>query len=344
MSEDHLPDPTGDEPPLPGEQAAEAAVAPADPAPPPPPARRSWVRRIALFPLTRIVAGMGVCGLAGGSVFALSTPLARLLGTTRDAATVLAALPATAVLLLAYAFVFWLLERRPITELSPRSMLREGAGGFLLGGVLVGLAYTVLAAAGAYRVLGTTDGRGLLGGLVLITFFATFEEVVFRGVLYRVVEGSLGTLLALAISAALFGWVHADNPGAGHLGAVSAGLAGMLLGLCYTLTRGLWLPIGLHIGWNYAQVVSGTPVSGNTQLTEAAWLRGELVGSELFTGGTYGIENSLVCIALIVVLTAAGLALGARHRLLVAPFWSRRKLSVQVAEHGTDPPTPPIAG
>lgn len=346
MSDDHPSDPTGGEParPLPaGEAPPTVAVLP-EAAPSPLPPRRSWGRRVALFPLTRILVGSVGCVLAGGSVFGLSKPLARWLGTTHDAATLLTALPATVALLLAYALVFWLLERRAITELSRRGTLREGAGGVLLGLLLVGVLYGVLAAAGAYRVLGTTDGSGLLGGLLLITFFATFEEVVFRGALYRVVEGSLGTVLALVISAALFGLVHADNPGAGNLGAVSAGLAGMLLGVCYTLTRRLWLPIGLHIGWNYAQVVFGTPVSGTTRLTEAAWFRGELVGSELLTGGAYGVENSLVCIALIVVVTAAGLVVGWRGGLLVSPFWSRRPASAQVAEQGADPQPPGVAG
>ncbi|MGV8040384.1 MAG: lysostaphin resistance A-like protein [Thermoanaerobaculaceae bacterium] len=346
MSDDHTRDATAGEPAplLPADEAPPAVAVPPTAAQSPRSARRSWGRRIALFPLTRILVGSVVCTLAGGGVFALSSPLARWLGTTRDAASVLMAVPATAALLLAYALVFWLLERRPITELSRTGTLREGAGGLLLGLLLVSFLYGVLAAAGAYRVLGTTDGSGLLGGLLLITFFATFEEVVFRGVLYRVVEGSLGTILALVISAVLFGWVHADNPGAGNLGAVSAGLAGVLLGVCYTLTRRLWLPIGLHIGWNYAQVVFGTPVSGTTRLTEAAWFRGELVGADLLTGGAYGVENSLVCIALIVVVTGAGLVVGARTGLLVAPFWSRRATSAQVAEQGADPQTPGVAG
>lgn len=343
MSDDLPSESTGGElaPALPDGEVPLAAV---EPPPSPPPPRPSWGRRIALFPLTRIVVGSVACMLAGGSVFALSAPLARWLGSTRDAASVLTALPATAALLGAYALVFWLLERRPITELARTGSLTENGGGFLLGFVLVGGIYGVLAALGAYRVLGTTDGSGLLGGLLLITFFATAEEVVFRGALYRVVEGSLGTVLALVISAALFGLVHADNPGGGSLSAVSAGLAGLLLGVCYTLTRRLWLPIGVHIGWNYAQVVFGTPVSGTTRLTEAAWLRGELVGSDLLTGGAYGIENSLVCIAMVVFFTATGLVAGARNGLLVAPFWSRTRRSAQVAEQGANPQPPDLAG
>lgn len=313
MSDDRPPAPS-EGTPLPPAAAVPAA------APPP----RSWVRRIALFPLTRLLVGGVTCTVAAGAVLALATPLAGCLGTPREVATALMALPATATLLLAYALVFRLLEQRPISELSRRGSLAEGGGGFLLGLTLVTAVYGVLAAAGAYRVLGTTDGGGLWTALSIIVFFAAFEEVVFRGVLYRVIEGSLGSVLALAVSAAFFGWVHADNPGAGRLGAVSAGLAGVLLGLCYTLTRRLWLPTGLHIGWNYAQVVFGTPVSGTTRLAESGWLRGELVGSELLTGGAYGIENSPVSIALIVVLAVAGTVLAARRRALVAPFWRRR--------------------
>lgn len=325
-------------------KAPSAPVAAAEPLPVPAPVRRSWVRRVALFPLTRILVGGVTCGLAGMGVFALGTPLARFLALPRGMVSDLLALPAAAALLLAYALVIRLLEVRPVSELSRRGVLLEGGGGFLLGLLLVSAMYGVLAAAGAYRVLGAADGRGLLHGFLFIVFFATFEEVIFRGVLYRVIESSLGTVLALVISAALFGAVHADNPGAGHLGAVSAGIAGVWLGLGFTLTRKLWLPIGLHIGWNYAQVIFGTPVSGVTRLAEAAWLRGELVGSELLTGGAYGIENSVVAIALEVAGSAALLALVARNGLFVAPFWKRRAASAQAGERGPDSQSAGVAG
>ncbi len=59
---------------------------------------------------------------------------------------------------------------------------------------------------------------------------ATTEELLFRGVLFRIVEGWLGTWGALAVTGLLFGALHLVNPGASVVGAlalaIEAGLTG----------------------------------------------------------------------------------------------------------------------
>ena len=80
------------------------------------------------------------------------------------------------------------------------------------------------------------------------------EEVIFRGVLFRIVEESLGTWLALGTTIALFGLAHLGNPNATLYGAAAIGIeAGMLLGAAYVVTRRLWFAVGVHFGWNFMQ-------------------------------------------------------------------------------------------
>jgi hypothetical protein len=76
-------------------------------------------------------------------------------------------------------------------------------------------------------------------------------------------------------------------------------LAGIFLGYGYVRTRQLWLPIGLHLGWNFCEgVVFGFPVSG---LDIYALTRIEVTGPELWTGGAFGPEAGLIILPALIV-------------------------------------------
>ncbi len=118
---------------------------------------------------------------------------------------------------------------------------------------------------GDYKV----HGFGSLTGAVALFGFmagaAVTEELMFRGLLFRLVERGLGTYIALALSGAVFGAVHLLNQDATLVGGVAIAIeAGGMLAAAYAATRSLWLPIGLHFGWNFAESgIFGTEVSGN---------------------------------------------------------------------------------
>jgi membrane protease YdiL (CAAX protease family) len=130
------------------------------------------------------------------------------------------------------------------------------------------------------------------------------EELIFRAGIYRITEDMFGTGIALVISGAVFGLVHLGNPHASLIAGIAIALeAGILLGAAYAATRNLWFPIGIHIGWNFAEggifgaSVSGTPAGHGL-------LNIPLAGPDWLTGGAFGPEASVVTI---VICTAAGL-------------------------------------
>lgn len=94
---------------------------------------------------------------------------------------------------------------------------------------------------------------------------AVLEELWLRGLLFRVVEDAVGTWLALAISAVLFAGLHIGTPDAPVAMMALVGLAGGLLpSAAYIRTRQLWLPIGIHAGWDLIQsVISGLTFAGH---------------------------------------------------------------------------------
>jgi membrane protease YdiL (CAAX protease family) len=154
-------------------------------------------------------------------------------------------------------------------------------------------------------VIGTRGPIALFGAVPLAIGAGLAEEVALRGVVFRVVEEWLGTAAALAISALLFGLLHLGNPHATWWSSLAIAIeAGVLLAVAFTVTRRLWLPIGIHAAWNWTQsAVFGAAVSGTSSV---GWLRGQLHGPEILTGGEFGPEASLpavvICLAVAVVL------------------------------------------
>jgi len=233
----------------------------------------------------------------------------------------LGALLLAAIVLGAYWSYVRLVERRAVAELSHPRMLAELGAGVLLGALLFGATVGLLAALGVYQVTGSNGWAAMLVTVPGFILGGVLEEVVMRGVVFRILERSLGSWIALAISAAIFGLLHLFNPGATLLNAGAVMLeAGVMLAAAYMLTRRLWFCIGIHIAWNFTEggIFSASVSGGNTK----GLLQSKLTGADWLTGGAFGAEGSLVAVA---ICAAAGVLLVAkavRQGNVVQPFWS----------------------
>lgn len=230
---------------------------------------------------------------------------------------------ATAVLsLMAYAWIVRRTERR-----DPVEVARKGAVGALSRGLLIGFAMFGAVIAniwflGDYRVLGWGSVTGALALSGFTAGAAVTEELLFRGVLFRIIEGWIGTWLSLVLTAALFGLAHLFNPGATWWSALAIAVeAGGMLAAAYAATRTLWVPIGLHFAWNLAEgAIFGTQISGKS--APEGLLRGVLSGPTQVSGGQFGPEASLYTLVAGVLLTIAFLWL-ARRRGHIVPLRRR---------------------
>lgn len=225
---------------------------------------------------------------------------------------------ATAALaLVAYAWVVRRTEQR-----APSELARDGAGsatarGLLLGVLMFGAVIACIALTGGYRVDGWGSVTVAIGFVGFTAAAAVTEELLFRGVLLRVVEERAGTGAALLLTSVIFGAVHLTNPHATVWGAVAIAVeAGAMLGAAYVATRTLWLPIGLHLGWNVAAAgIFGTEVSGND--TPQGLLEGVTSGPVLLSGGAFGPEGSLFAVLAGAALTVVFLRLAHRRGRIV---------------------------
>jgi membrane protease YdiL (CAAX protease family) len=219
--------------------------------------------------------------------------LPRILGGTSLALLVLATYVAASK---------WI-ERRTPSELSVRRLLPDIATGFAIGFVLFAISMGILWAASVYHPARGGTANWLANGLVSALMAGVVEETLFRGLLFRVSSKILGTWGALLFTAALFGAAHAFNPGATFSSSLAIAIeAGVLLGAAYAATHSLWVPIGLHIGWNFTES-SIFSMTGSGYSVSAGLIRGSLSGPRILTGGQFGPEASIV--AVIVCLAAA---------------------------------------
>lgn len=220
--------------------------------------------------------------------------------------------------LVAYAWVVRRTERREPAEVARRGSRAALGSGLLLGVGLFSLVILVIALCGGYHVEGWGSLSGAAAMLGLAVSAGVTEELLFRGVLFRIIDERAGTWVALAATAVLFGAMHLVNPQATAWGAIAIAIeAGCMLAAAYAATRSLWLPIGLHIGWNFAQGgVFGTEVSGSG--AASGLLDGVTSGPVAISGGAFGPEASVFAVLAGVVLTVVFLVIAHRRGRITA--------------------------
>jgi hypothetical protein len=211
------------------------------------------------------------------------------------------------------------IERRRAEEVRLQDLAKGLGAGLALGVAVISCVMGVLLIIGFYRPAGWGPWVPLAGALVSSIADAVSEEIFFRGFLFRVVAVLGGKWTALAISSAIFGFAHYNNAGASVWSSVAIAIeAGGLLGAAYSASGSLWLPIGIHAGWNFAEgPIFGTAVSGYTEY--AGWVTGSLRGPDLLTGGAFGPEASIVTPVVCLALAAYYLRKMARARSTTEP-------------------------
>lgn len=241
--------------------------------------------------------------LAGGDGAQGAEPWALLLGAAAGSAVAVGG----------YLLLVGPLGRRPGLGLRGPGKLAELGAGLLAGTALISLAVGLIALLGGYRATGFSASPQLLAPLAIGIGAGVIEEILFRGILLRVLDAWLGSWAALGITSLLFGLIHMTNPGASLVTALGLVIeAGVLLGAAYLLTRRLWFAIGLHIAWNAVQAgVFSSTVSGTGE--QRGLLLAELDGPAWLTGGAMGIEGSAVTVLLGLIVGIVLLVLAARR-------------------------------
>jgi uncharacterized protein len=141
------------------------------------------------------------------------------------------------------------------------------------------------------------------------------EEFTFRGYTLFTLSTGIGFWPSAVLLSSLFAFAHYFNPNETWAGLIQVFWWGMMACIALRRTGNLWLPIGLHAGWDWAETCFyGVADSG--QVAPGHLLNTTFSGPKWLTGGVAGPEGSWLCIAMLMgicVLFAASWSWEARY-------------------------------
>jgi membrane protease YdiL (CAAX protease family) len=265
-------------------------------------------------------------------VLLLGFILVLMMSLNTDVMTSYAAAPVKAVLhIIALAiagFAVYLghayfIEQRVVSELALPGMGRELGIGLLIGAGLYAACEMILMVLGIYRIDGLNPLSSMVPAIAMAVSSSVYEELLFRGVLFGSVETWLGSWTALVVSSLVFGLTHLMNPQGTMEGALFIAVeAGTLLAAAYMLTRRLWLSIGFHMAWNYTQSAIFSGIVSGTDAQQGL-IRSTTNGPDWLTGGSFGVESSVLALLLCTTTGIVMLGMAARRGRIVPPIWRR---------------------
>lgn len=194
-----------------------------------------------------------------------------------------------------------------------------GRGAAIGSAAFVGV-MALIAVFGGVKAMSWGTVGGFLAGFGAFASVAVNEELLFRGVVFRILEERVGTWIALVASSLLFGLIHLVNGGATLEGTLAIALqGGLLMASAYIATRSLWVPIALHFAWDFLE--SGVFSVADSGTASNGLLRTTLSGPTVLTGGAFGPEAGLAALLVCAVPTVLFLRSAARNGLLRRAPW-----------------------
>ncbi|HJS28020.1 MAG TPA: type II CAAX endopeptidase family protein [Anaerolineales bacterium] len=218
-------------------------------------------------------------------------------------------------------------DRRSFASLGlwrNRRSVRDLVAGFLIAGLMIGLMF-LIELLGGWLVVRDLAFSHTPVWMILLQMLAMFlgfvlvgwsEELLFRGYWLQNLSEGLGLGLGILISSVLFSLAHLGNPGFSAGALAGLFLAGLFFAYSLLRSGNLWLPIGLHIGWNFFEgPIFGFQVSG---LEAFRLVEHSVQGPDLVVGGAFGPEAGLVLLP--------GLAIG----VLLIHIYTRRRETAKI--------------
>ncbi|MBI1769998.1 MAG: CPBP family intramembrane metalloprotease [Bacteroidetes bacterium] len=162
--------------------------------------------------------------------------------------------------------LLWLFEKKDLTALGIKPT-KGRLFNFLFGFLTAAICFTIY----CLTTTTLTNNHWTLNNDFTAKNFATsswwtlnsvlFEELIFRGALLYILIQKIGINKACLISSIAFGIYHwfsygvLGNPIQMIYVFFSTGIWGLMYALAFAKTKSLYLPIGLHLGWNLFNIV-----------------------------------------------------------------------------------------
>ena len=271
-----------------------------------------------VFIIKKILA-FWLCYIAGlfiaeGAVIILHFALGKnmLVGDVFDGQTIALITYYGYIIIAAVAVLYWkLIEKKPLSEMG----LTKRFGNYFIG-VLIGI--FLLAVSVAFIVLtGNIEFQGVFKNANIPIIFLLFggfviqgatEEFLCRGIVLQTLKEKTSLPIAIAVSTVMFIIPHWSSLFAGEMiygviGVANLVLISIIFSLLTIRFKSIWAACGLHSFWNaILYSVFGLNLSGNDE-TVTAIFKMQSVGENIWNGGVYGIEASIITTVVLAIAT-----------------------------------------
>lgn len=250
----------------------------------------------------------------------IASKLLALTPLDKDYRSLLKGLFVSVSCILSYIFFFKKYEKRAVTEFASKGLANNLFIGAVIGFTLQSLTILVMYLNGNYSITKVNPISFILIPFALMFTVAIIEEILVRGIIFRIMEEKLGSYVSLTISSVLFGVFHLANPYGTLISSICITTAGFLMGAAFIYSRNLWMPIALHFAWNFTQSgIYGAITSGNEKTKSL--FKVKIQGPEFITGGEFGPEGSIQAIVFCALGTIVLLILCQKNNKIIKPYW-----------------------
>lgn len=274
----------------------------------------------ALFIVKKFLA-FWVCYIAGlfiaeGVIILLHFAFGKnmLVGDVFDAQTITLIMYYGYIVMASVALLYWkLIEKKPLSEMGLTKRFGNYFIGAILGVILLALSVAAIVLTGNIEYDGFFENAHIPMILLLIGGFivqGATEEILCRGIVLHALKEKTSVWIAIAVSTILFIMPHwsslfDDGTIYGVIGVANLILISIIFSLLTVGFKSIWAACGLHSFWNaILYSVLGLNLSGNDE-TVTAIFKMQSVGKNIWNGGQYGIEASVITTVVLALAAAS---------------------------------------
>lgn len=269
------------------------------------------VKKILAFWLCYIVGLF----LAEGVVILLHFALGKnmLVGDVFDAQTITLITYYGYIIMSGVALLYWkLIEKKPLSEMGLTKRFGNYFIGIIAGVLLLAVSVFAIVLTGNIEYHGFFENADILMIILLICGFiiqGATEEILCRGIVLHTLKEKTPTWIAIAVSTVLFIIPHWSSlfdseTIYGIIGVANLVLISIIFSLLTIRFKSIWVACGLHSFWNaILYCILGLNLSGKDE-TVTAIFNMQSVGENIWNGGAYGIEASVIT-TVVLALAAA---------------------------------------
>ncbi|MEP6585057.1 MAG: CPBP family intramembrane glutamic endopeptidase [Ginsengibacter sp.] len=280
-------------------------------------------QRIIHFFLTKIIIGIAVVGGSVALIEWAGRSFLYFITIADKSKDIIISISEAAVALVFYIFLFRFYEKRQVKELSSSTLSKNAIIGLATGITLQSLFILIIYMAGHYSILSINPLTFIIPGFMQALTAGFVAELLLCGIIFRLTEEKFGTVIALIISASIFAVAHGNVKGATFISICATSLqAGIMLNAAYVFSRSLWLPIFLHLSWDFAEPSIYGGINPGISILKSLF-ESKISGPVILSGGQFGPQNSIQSLLLCSLLSFIFLWFAKRKNNIIKPYWTR---------------------